>query len=49
MPEKAEALWQQLGAPGTARGTLFAAADSIDTAGWRVAKGEALFPRKERN
>jgi methionyl-tRNA synthetase len=49
IPEKAEALWQQLGGPGTARGTLFAAADSIDAAGWRVVKGEALFPRKERN
>ncbi len=47
MPNKAEALWQALGGPGTARGTLFEQADRLDCVGWRVSKGEGLFPRPE--
>jgi methionyl-tRNA synthetase len=47
MPGKAEALWQLLGGPGTAAGTTLAAADATDCAGWRVSKGEGLFPRPE--
>lgn len=47
MPGKAEALWTALGGPGTAAGTSFAAADAIDCTGWRVTKGEGLFPRPE--
>ncbi|MDQ8146105.1 MAG: methionine--tRNA ligase [Gemmatimonadota bacterium] len=47
MPQKAEALWQALGGPGTAGGTTFAAADTLDCTGWRVTKGEGLFPRPE--
>ncbi len=47
MPGKAESLWQVLGAPGTAAGTLLDVADRLDAAGWRVTKGEGLFPRPE--
>jgi methionyl-tRNA synthetase len=47
MPGKAEALWQQLGAPGAAGSTRYAALDGLDAAGWRVTKGEGLFPRAE--
>ncbi len=47
MPQKAEALWRALGGPGTAGSTTFAAADTLDCAGWRVTKGEGLFPRPE--
>jgi methionyl-tRNA synthetase len=49
MPGKAEALWAQLGAPGagrsTAAGVGFAELPSLDVTGWRVAKGDGLFPR----
>jgi methionyl-tRNA synthetase len=47
LPTKAEALWSQLGAPGTARDTRFDSLGAIDTAGWRVTKGDGLFPRPE--
>ena len=47
MPGKAEALWTALGGPGTAAGTTFAAAEALDCTGWRVTKGEGLFPRPE--
>jgi methionyl-tRNA synthetase len=47
MPGKAEALWKQLGAPGTAGGTAYASLGSLDAGGWKVAKGEGLFPRPE--
>jgi methionyl-tRNA synthetase len=45
MPEKVETVWQQLGAPGTAKGTRFDALSALDPAGWRVTKGDGLFPR----
>lgn len=47
MPGKAEALWTALGGPGTAAGTTLAAAEALDCTGWRVTKGEGLFPRPE--
>lgn len=47
MPRKAEELWRALGGPGTAAGTMLAAADTLDCTGWRVSKGEGLFPRAE--
>jgi methionyl-tRNA synthetase len=46
MPGKAEALWTQLGAPGRASEQRFAALDRLDVTGWRVAKGESLFPKE---
>ena len=47
IPGKADALWTQLGAPGTASSTTFNAVQSIDVRGWKVSKGEGLFPRPE--
>ena len=46
MPDKAQALWAQLGAPGTVHQQRFAALEALDAAGWTVRKGEALFPRE---
>jgi methionyl-tRNA synthetase len=48
LPGKAAALWAQLGAPGDVHATRFADLASLDGAGWRVARGEALFPKAER-
>ncbi len=45
MPGKAELLWQQLGAPTALPAMRFADLMAMDPAGWRVRKGEALFPR----
>jgi methionyl-tRNA synthetase len=47
MPGKAEALWSQLGAPGRASQALFGSVESMAAGGWRVRKGEGLFPRPE--
>jgi methionyl-tRNA synthetase len=48
MPVKAAALWHQLGAPGRVEDQRFDSIDDLDATGWRVQKGEALFPRAER-
>jgi methionyl-tRNA synthetase len=47
MPGKAEALWTQLGGPGTAVSVPYAGLATLSAAGWRVTKGEGLFPRPE--
>jgi methionyl-tRNA synthetase len=47
IPEKAEALWRQLGAPGRVTDQTFASVADLDPAGWRVQKGEPLFPKEE--
>lgn len=47
MPAKAEALWNQLGGEGPARDVRFAALQDLSCAGWRVRKGDPLFPRPE--
>lgn len=47
MPGKAEALWRQLGAPGTARAVRYADLATLSATGWRVTKGEGLFPRAD--
>jgi methionyl-tRNA synthetase len=46
MPAKAQALWEQLGAPGTVTDQRFAGLPALDASGWKVNKGEALFPRE---
>ena len=46
MPEKAAELWIQLGAPGTVAEQRFAALETLDATGWRVKKGESLFPKE---
>lgn len=47
MPNKAEALWAQLGGPGTAAATLYSQLATLPTTGWKVTKGDGLFPRPE--
>jgi methionyl-tRNA synthetase len=47
MPDKAQACWAQLGAPGAVGAFPFAQLDALDPAGWTVAKGAPLFPRPE--
>jgi methionyl-tRNA synthetase len=47
MPAKAQALWASVGGQGEVGAVPFAAAEALDCAGWRVAKGEGLFPRPE--
>jgi hypothetical protein len=46
MPEKSADLWRQLGAPGVLAHQRFANVDTLDVSGWRVAKGEGLFPKE---
>jgi methionyl-tRNA synthetase len=45
MPTKVEAVWAQLGAPGTAGAQRIDALAELEPAGWRVQKGEGVFPR----
>jgi methionyl-tRNA synthetase len=47
MPEKTAVLWAQLGAPGTVAEQRFADLASLDATGWKVAKGEPLFPKEK--
>ena len=47
MPTKAEALWVQLGGPGRAADQRFDMLSVLDVTGWRVAKGDGLFPRPQ--
>ncbi|HVZ49283.1 MAG TPA: methionine--tRNA ligase [Gemmatimonadaceae bacterium] len=47
MPAKAAALWTQLGAPGTPGTVRYAALGALSSEGWRVARGDGLFPRPE--
>jgi methionyl-tRNA synthetase len=47
MPAKAQALWEQLGAPGNVADQRFADLQSLDVTGWTVRKGEPLFPREK--
>ena len=48
MPEKSAALWSQLGAPGRLDDQRFAALATLGATGWKVQKGDALFPRAEK-
>jgi methionyl-tRNA synthetase len=45
MPDRAQELWRQLGAPGEVQAQRFASVANLDATGWRVAKGAALFPK----
>ena len=46
MPDKAQELWRQLGAPGVLENQRFANVPSLDVSGWRVTKGDGLFPKE---
>jgi methionyl-tRNA synthetase len=45
MPDKAEALWRQLGGPGSVHEQRFACLGELDVTGWQVNKTEPLFPK----
>jgi methionyl-tRNA synthetase len=45
MPGKSETLWRQLGAPGSVLEQRFEGLEHLNPSGWRVTKGEPLFPR----
>ena len=45
MPHKVEAVWAQLGAPATASAWHLMELASLNPTGWRVQKGEGVFPR----
>ncbi len=47
MPEKANLLWQQLGATGSVHDQRFDMMGALDPSGWQVSRGEVLFPRPE--
>jgi methionyl-tRNA synthetase len=49
LPERAEELWRQLGAPGSVHAQRFGAPlAALDPTGWHVTRGGPLFP-KERD
>jgi methionyl-tRNA synthetase len=48
MPGKAQELWRQLGGPGAVADQRFAGFDALDAAGWKVTKGDGLFPKAEK-
>ena len=45
MPTKTTELWRQLGGPGELGMQRFASLMSLDATGWRVTKGDPLFPK----
>ena len=45
VPEKTQALWEQLGAPARLADQRFTGLAALDSSGWKVRKGEPLFPR----
>jgi hypothetical protein len=49
MPTKTAELWKQLGAPGDIGDARFSGLERLDPAGWRVTKGDALFPKANAN
>jgi len=45
VPGKAAELWRQLGAPGRIEDQRFEGLSALDAAGWKVQKGDPLFPK----
>ena len=45
MPIKAAELWRQVGGPGELGAQRFASLMNLDAVGWRVTKGDSLFPK----
>jgi methionyl-tRNA synthetase len=45
MPEKAAEMWRRLGAPGRVEDQRWDKLMRLDAAGWRVTKGDPLFPK----
>jgi methionyl-tRNA synthetase len=48
MPVKSASLWQQIGGPGEPGAQRFADLMDLDATGWRVKKGDSLFPKELR-
>ena len=48
VPYKAEALWRRLGGPDTVFDQRFDQLGSLDPSGWKVTKGEPLFPKEQK-
>ncbi len=46
MPQRAEELWQRLGAPGSVHAQRFESFTDLDPAGWKVTKASPLFPKE---
>jgi methionyl-tRNA synthetase len=47
MPEKSQALWEQIGGPGRVENQRFSSESAIDVTGWKVTKGAPLFPKRD--
>ncbi|AMW04298.1 methionine--tRNA ligase [Gemmatimonas phototrophica] len=47
MPTKTQQVWAQLGGQGAVADQRFDALDTLDVTGWRVTKGDPLFPRPQ--
>jgi methionyl-tRNA synthetase len=47
MPNKSQELWTQLGAPGVIADQRFEHLATLDASGWRVKKGDSLFPKEK--
>ena len=45
MPNKAQAVWEQLGGPGTVAEQRNDRLDALDATGWKVRRGASLFPK----
>jgi methionyl-tRNA synthetase len=45
VPGKAQAMWEQLGAPGRVEDQRLDALVTLDATGWKVRKGDPLFPK----
>ena len=48
MPNKAQELWAQLGAPGTVNAQRYDGLATLEASGWSVRKGAPLFPKEEK-
>jgi methionyl-tRNA synthetase len=46
LPAKTAELWRQLGAPDIVAHQRFASVTALDVSGWRVTKGDGLFPKE---
>lgn len=49
MPQKAAVLWQQLGGPGDLAAQRFGNVRALEASGWRITRGEPLFPKEARS
>jgi methionyl-tRNA synthetase len=48
MPGRAQDLWERLGAPGRVVDHTFDGASRLDPTGWKVTKGDPLFPKEQK-